>query len=66
MLIIFVSTAGKFKSLIEFLYCRFVSFCRVGTGLTDEELDAVATKLKPYLRYYFLREKKKKNLTTQL
>ncbi|XP_004297907.1 PREDICTED: DNA ligase 4 [Fragaria vesca subsp. vesca] len=31
---------------------RFVSFCRVGTGLTDEELDAVATKLKPYLRKY--------------
>ncbi|KAM5554094.1 hypothetical protein ABKV19_026028, partial [Rosa sericea] len=28
---------------------RFVSFCRVGTGLTDEELDVVATKLKPYL-----------------
>ncbi|XP_061991495.1 DNA ligase 4 [Rosa rugosa] len=31
---------------------RFVSFCRVGTGLSDEELDAVATKLKPYLRKY--------------
>ncbi|KAL6185323.1 hypothetical protein ACLB2K_041457 [Fragaria x ananassa] len=31
---------------------RFVSFCRVGTGLTDEELDVVATKLKPYLRKY--------------
>ncbi|XP_050372966.1 DNA ligase 4 [Argentina anserina] len=31
---------------------RFVSFCRVGTGLTDEELDAVETKLKPYLRKY--------------
>lgn len=31
---------------------RFISFCRVGTGLSDEELDAVATKLKPYLRKY--------------
>ncbi|KAK9931445.1 hypothetical protein M0R45_018720 [Rubus argutus] len=31
---------------------RFVSFCRVGTGLSDEELNAVATKLKPYLRKY--------------
>ncbi|KAK6944587.1 BRCT domain [Dillenia turbinata] len=29
---------------------RFVSFCRVGTGLSDEELDAVVTKLKPYFR----------------
>ncbi|XP_008451173.2 DNA ligase 4 isoform X1 [Cucumis melo] len=29
---------------------RFVSFCRVGTGLTDEELDAVVNKLKPYFR----------------
>jgi hypothetical protein len=24
----------------------------VGTGLSDEELDAVATKLKPYFRYF--------------
>ncbi|KZV30732.1 DNA ligase 4-like [Dorcoceras hygrometricum] len=31
---------------------RFVSFCRVGTGLSDEELDAVVTKLKPYFRKY--------------
>lgn len=31
---------------------RFISFCRVGTGLSDEELDAVATKLKPYFRKY--------------
>ncbi|XP_009359940.2 DNA ligase 4 isoform X2 [Pyrus x bretschneideri] len=31
---------------------RFVSFCRVGTGLSDEEIEAVATKLKPYLRKY--------------
>ncbi|KAL5699598.1 DNA ligase (ATP) [Ranunculus cassubicifolius] len=29
---------------------RFVSFCRVGTGLSDDELDALVTKLKPYLR----------------
>ncbi|GFP84377.1 DNA ligase 4 [Phtheirospermum japonicum] len=28
---------------------RFISFCRVGTGLSDEELNAVVTKLKPYL-----------------
>ncbi|KAK4414850.1 DNA ligase 4 [Sesamum alatum] len=31
---------------------RFVSFCRVGTGLSDEELNAVVTKLKPYFRKY--------------
>ncbi|KAI3443409.1 hypothetical protein Pfo_000074 [Paulownia fortunei] len=31
---------------------RFVSFCRVGTGLSDEELNAVVAKLKPYLRKY--------------
>ncbi|KAL2481826.1 DNA ligase 4 [Abeliophyllum distichum] len=31
---------------------RFVSFCRVGTGLTDEELNTVVTKLKPYFRKY--------------
>ncbi|XP_023546648.1 DNA ligase 4 isoform X1 [Cucurbita pepo subsp. pepo] len=29
---------------------RFISFCRVGTGLTDEELDSVVNKLKPYFR----------------
>ncbi|XP_039131950.1 DNA ligase 4 [Dioscorea cayenensis subsp. rotundata] len=29
---------------------RFVSFCRVGTGLSDEELDALVSKLKPYFR----------------
>lgn len=29
---------------------RFVSFCRVGTGLSDEECDALVTKLKPYFR----------------
>ncbi|PQQ20120.1 DNA ligase 4 isoform X1 [Prunus yedoensis var. nudiflora] len=37
---------------------RFVSFCRVGTGLSDEDLEAVATKLKPYLGILFY------NLTT--
>ncbi|KAF8033682.1 hypothetical protein BT93_C0069 [Corymbia citriodora subsp. variegata] len=31
---------------------RFISFCRVGTGLSDEELEAVITKLKPYFRKY--------------
>ncbi|KAL8480268.1 hypothetical protein ACS0TY_026986 [Phlomoides rotata] len=31
---------------------RFLSFCRVGTGLSDEELNAVVSKLKPYLRKY--------------
>ncbi|KAL1555222.1 DNA ligase (ATP) [Salvia divinorum] len=31
---------------------RFLSFCRVGTGLSDEELNAVVTKLKPYFRKY--------------
>ncbi|XP_021772147.1 DNA ligase 4-like [Chenopodium quinoa] len=29
---------------------RFVSFARVGTGLTDEERDELVTKLKPYFR----------------
>ncbi|XP_042497376.1 DNA ligase 4 isoform X2 [Macadamia integrifolia] len=29
---------------------RFVSFCRVGTGLSDEELDTLVNKLKPYFR----------------
>ncbi|XP_045789619.1 DNA ligase 4 isoform X2 [Trifolium pratense] len=31
---------------------RFISFCRVGTGLSDDELEAVITKLKPYFRKY--------------
>ncbi|XP_050216618.1 DNA ligase 4 [Mercurialis annua] len=31
---------------------RFISFCRVGTGLTDDELAAVVSKLKPYFRKY--------------
>lgn len=31
---------------------RFVSFCRVGTGLSDDELKEVVTKLKPYFRKY--------------
>ncbi|XP_044472398.1 DNA ligase 4 isoform X2 [Mangifera indica] len=31
---------------------RFISFCRVGTGLSDDELDTVVTKLKPYFRKY--------------
>ncbi|KAJ4963500.1 hypothetical protein NE237_023439 [Protea cynaroides] len=29
---------------------RFVSFCRVGSGLSDEELDTLVNKLKPYFR----------------
>ncbi|KAM7273454.1 hypothetical protein ACFE04_028118 [Oxalis oulophora] len=29
---------------------RFISFCRVGTGLSDDELNALVTKLKPYFR----------------
>lgn len=29
---------------------RFISFCRVGNGLSDEELDTVVSKLKPYFR----------------
>ena len=32
--------------------CRFLSFSRVGTGLSVDELDAVVTKLKPYFRYF--------------
>ncbi|XVF47614.1 hypothetical protein PTKIN_Ptkin03bG0124100 [Pterospermum kingtungense] len=31
---------------------RFLSFCRVGTGLTDDELETVVKKLKPYFRKY--------------
>lgn len=31
---------------------RFMSFCRVGTGLSDEELDELVSKLKPYFRKY--------------
>ncbi|GAB4853505.1 hypothetical protein Ancab_017696 [Ancistrocladus abbreviatus] len=31
---------------------RFISFCRVGTGLSDEELDELVSKLKPYFRKY--------------
>ncbi|KAK8515564.1 hypothetical protein V6N12_075601 [Hibiscus sabdariffa] len=31
---------------------RFISFCRVGTGLTDDELENIAKKLKPYFRKY--------------
>ncbi|KAG9449217.1 hypothetical protein H6P81_009182 [Aristolochia fimbriata] len=29
---------------------RFISFCRVGTGLSDDELDTLVFKLKPYFR----------------
>ncbi|XP_010273583.1 PREDICTED: DNA ligase 4 isoform X1 [Nelumbo nucifera] len=29
---------------------RFISFCRVGSGLSDDELNALLTKLKPYFR----------------
>ncbi|ESQ42689.1 hypothetical protein EUTSA_v10012474mg [Eutrema salsugineum] len=29
---------------------RFMSFCRVGTGLSDDELDTVVSKLKPYFK----------------
>ncbi|XP_068641207.1 DNA ligase 4 [Aristolochia californica] len=29
---------------------RFISFCRVGTGLSDDELDTLVSKLKPYFR----------------
>ncbi|XP_022755489.1 DNA ligase 4 isoform X3 [Durio zibethinus] len=31
---------------------RFLSFCRVGTGLTDDDLETVVKKLKPYFRKY--------------
>ncbi|XP_054805220.1 DNA ligase 4 [Prosopis cineraria] len=37
---------------------RFISFCRVGTGLSDDELDALVTKLKPYFRKYEYPKKK--------
>ncbi|WCJ42294.1 DNA ligase 4 [Euphorbia peplus] len=36
---------------------RFLSFCRVGTGLSDDELAALVTKLKPYFRKYEYRKK---------
>ncbi|XVE71898.1 hypothetical protein DITRI_Ditri10aG0188500 [Diplodiscus trichospermus] len=31
---------------------RFLSFCRVGAGLTDDDLETVVKKLKPYFRKY--------------
>lgn len=31
---------------------RFLSFCKVGTGLSDHELDVLVSKLKPYMRKY--------------
>ncbi|KAM7512669.1 hypothetical protein LguiB_011544 [Lonicera macranthoides] len=40
------------RSALNAYPTRFISFCRVGTGLSDEELDAVVTKLKPYFRKY--------------
>lgn len=49
-----VCTLANRMFLTRFSYRRFVSFCRVGTGLSDEEIEAVATKLKPYLRYFVL------------
>lgn len=42
---------GKLGDLLISCYCRFVSFCRLGAGLSDDELGAVVTKLKPYFRY---------------
>lgn len=34
-------------------HSRFLSFCRVGTGLSDEELNTLLNKLKPYFVYMF-------------
>ncbi|XP_006344527.1 DNA ligase 4 isoform X2 [Solanum tuberosum] len=31
---------------------RFISFCRVGTGISDEERNIIVTRLKPYFRKY--------------
>lgn len=31
---------------------RFISFCRVGTGVSDEERNTIVTRLKPYFRKY--------------
>ncbi|KAL6843747.1 hypothetical protein ACP4OV_026318 [Aristida adscensionis] len=39
-----------FSKAYKDLMVIFISFCRVGTGLSDEELDALVTKLKPYFR----------------
>lgn len=33
------------------ILARFLSFCRVGTGLSDEELATLVAKLKPHFRY---------------
>ncbi|KAK4396711.1 DNA ligase 4, partial [Sesamum angolense] len=41
-----------FVLILGCTFLPFVSFCRVGTGLSDEELNAVVTKLKPYFRKY--------------
>jgi len=37
-------------NIVFYFLCRFISLCRVGTGLSDDELEAVVTKLKPYFR----------------
>lgn len=29
-----------------------MSFCRVGTGLSDDELNTLVAKLKPYFRFF--------------
>ncbi|KAF6159469.1 hypothetical protein GIB67_032240, partial [Kingdonia uniflora] len=44
---------GSAPNLPQTVYSKynvFISFCRVGTGLSDDELDALVKKLKPYLR----------------
>ena len=51
----FIAKATKHQGLtIYSIISRFLSFCRVGTGLSDEECDTLVTKLKPYFRYLSL------------
>jgi hypothetical protein len=40
-----------FSHVCCFRFARFLSFCRVGTGLSDEELNVLVSKLKPFFRY---------------
>lgn len=50
LLVVCQDISGLTINIMLFSFCRFMSFCRVGTGLSDEELNTVVSKLKPYFR----------------
>lgn len=50
LLVVCQDISGLTINFKLFSFCRFMSFCRVGTGLSDEELNTVVSKLKPYFR----------------